>query len=159
MRILGRIKNQIANKWDRWRINRWLKLRRLAAREGSGVTFTVVYRDGSIPREVALRRSFLTAETAADILCGVLSGGLSRVGIGTISSGTITLGFNFGQIALILGALADLSPVLPKYAQDKIAQVIEENRAHNWGGVRRGADAAKKVLEAARAENSPVVTS
>ena len=145
--MFGWIKRRISARWACWRINRWLGLRKLSVLQGEGVTFTVKLGDGGLTREEALRRSFLTPERALMLLDEGLGSDLSRVGLGTIRGGTINMSSDFAQTALLLTALADLAPVLPSYARDKVAALIEEQKRHNWGGVARGAMAAWKHLE------------
>jgi len=132
--MLNWIKSRIANRWAHWRINRWIGLRRK-----------------DVPREIALERSSLTAGEAFAILDGTIGCGLSRVGIAEVRGRTITPTSNFGQIALVLRTLADLSHVLPVEEREKVALLIGQLQVHNWGGVRRGADAALEVLDPADA--------
>lgn len=128
--MLSWMRSRIAARWAVWRINRWINLRR-----------------AGVAHETALRRSLLTAHGAYRILDEVLGCGISTVGLAEVRGRSITLCYDFKQIELVLKSLADLTRVLPAEERAKIAALVGQLRIHNWGGVRRGAEAAHDVLE------------
>lgn len=116
----------LLRKWDGFRIERYLKFRRVG-----------------ISNRGALDASWLNGFEAKKILEREIVFELSRLGV---SSGGDYGGSAETKIRYLLPALADLSEVLPERERGAIEAVVQKVAAHRWKRIRQAGLLAHQVL-------------
>lgn len=120
-----------ADRYDQWRINRWLRLRR-----------------AGVPLDRALRKAWLSPGSALAILNRCLDGNLETVGLiyHHRSGLRFRTAMNENQLADLLAAMLDLSVALPdddrRATWSRVSALGDDDR----GFVRRAALVATRLL-------------
>ena len=139
-RFLSRVIGYIIHPketWFVWRLSRYLKL-----------------RSKKIDREIALKKTFLSADKLALKAGRQLDVWLSSVVIFTINCiGQWESDSALDYCRFYLRLIEDLAPVVSPSIRPQLAEQVRPLIHHTWGGIQRPAELALQQLTAVRTPN------
>ena len=119
--------------WLIWRLTRYLKL-----------------RSKKVDREIALKKSYLSADKLALKAGRQLDVWLSSVGILTINFINQWESGPLNYCRFYLRLIEDLAPVVSSPVRLQLSEQVRPLIYHNWGGIRRPAELALQQLTAVK---------